>query len=53
LLLATPKVTQAVFAALLDYYVWKLAEKVYGRGSRTAIVTVRRLSCSAVVKFNS
>jgi phosphatidylinositol glycan class B len=40
LLLAAPKVTQAVFAALLDYYTWKLAEKAYGRGSRTARVTV-------------
>jgi phosphatidylinositol glycan class B len=41
LLLVTPKVTQAVFAAVLDCYTWKLAEKAYGRGSRTAIVTVR------------
>ncbi|RYN70452.1 GPI mannosyltransferase 3 [Alternaria alternata] len=39
LLLAAPKVTQAVFAALLDCYTWKLAEKVYGRGSRTALTT--------------
>lgn len=40
LLLAAPKVTQAVFAAALDCYTWKLAEKTYGRGSRTALVTV-------------
>lgn len=40
-LLAAPKVTQAVFAALLDCYTWKLAERVYGRGSRTALTTVR------------
>ena len=40
-LLATPKLVQAVFAALLDCYTWKLAEKVYGRGSRTALATVR------------
>ena len=40
LLLSTPKVVQAVFAALLDCYTWKLAEKVYGRGSRTALTTV-------------
>lgn len=40
LLIAAPKVTQAVFAALLDCYTWKLAEKVYGRGSRTALATV-------------
>lgn len=41
LLLAAPKLTQAVFAALLDCYTWKLAEKAYGRGSRTAYTTVR------------
>ncbi|KAA8619788.1 GPI mannosyltransferase 3 [Pyrenophora tritici-repentis] len=41
LLIATPKVFQAVFAALLDCYTWKLAEKVYGRGTRTALLTVR------------
>jgi hypothetical protein len=40
LLLSTPKVVQAVSAALLDCYTWKLAEKVYGRGSRTALTTV-------------
>lgn len=39
LLLAAPKVTQALLAALLDYYTWKLAEKAYGRG-RTAFTTV-------------
>ncbi|PZD28072.1 GPI mannosyltransferase 3 [Pyrenophora tritici-repentis] len=39
LLIATPKVFQAVFAALLDCYTWKLAEKVYGRGTRTALLT--------------
>lgn len=41
LLLAAPKLTQALFAALLDCYTWKLAEKAYGRGSRTAYTTVR------------
>lgn len=40
-LIASPKVAQAVFAALLDFYTWKLAEKVHGRGSRTAVTTVR------------
>jgi phosphatidylinositol glycan class B len=40
LLLATPKVTQAIFAALLDCYTWKIAEKAYGRRSRTALATV-------------
>ncbi|KAJ4292348.1 glycosylphosphatidylinositol anchor biosynthesis [Kalmusia sp. IMI 367209] len=40
LLLAAPKVTQALSAALMDCYTWKLAEKAYGRGSRTAFITV-------------
>ncbi|KAF3052495.1 glycosylphosphatidylinositol anchor biosynthesis [Didymella keratinophila] len=47
LLLSTPKVVQAVSAALLDYYTWKLAEKVYGCSSRTALITP-----VAVVLFN-
>ncbi|KAH5143242.1 mannosyltransferase [Parastagonospora nodorum] len=46
LLLVTPKVTQAVFAAVLDCYTWKLAEKAYGRGSRTAMVTLALSVCS-------
>jgi phosphatidylinositol glycan class B len=29
-----------VFAALLDFYTWKLAERVYGRRSSTAFATV-------------
>lgn len=40
LLLSTPKIVQAVSAALLDCYTWKFAEKVYGRSSRTAHTTV-------------
>lgn len=49
LLLSTPKVVQAVSAALLDCYTWKLAEKVYGRGSRTALTTVcHHLACSCL-----
>lgn len=43
LLVAAPKLVQAGFAALLDCYTWKLAEKVYGRGTRSAITTVRDL----------
>ncbi|KAF2279667.1 uncharacterized protein EI97DRAFT_430697 [Westerdykella ornata] len=39
-LIAAPKVTQAVFAALLDLYTFKLAEKVHGRGSRTALTAL-------------
>lgn len=52
LLLASPKVTQALFAALLDYYTWRFAEKAYGRGSRTALTTVRNLSFQfSIVNF--
>ncbi|KAF1921977.1 Alg9-like mannosyltransferase family-domain-containing protein [Ampelomyces quisqualis] len=40
LLLATPKATQSIFAALLDYYTWKLAEKAYRRRSRTALAAL-------------
>lgn len=40
LLIAVPKVTQAVFAALLDLYTWKLAKKVYGGASHTAFTAV-------------
>ncbi|KAF2809649.1 uncharacterized protein BDZ99DRAFT_571427 [Mytilinidion resinicola] len=40
LLVAAPKVVQAVIAALLDCYTWRLAQKIYGRSSRTAWVTL-------------
>lgn len=40
LLVAAPKCAQAVFAALADWYTWKLAGLVYGRRSREAWVTV-------------
>ncbi|KAL6707916.1 glycosylphosphatidylinositol anchor biosynthesis [Coniothyrium glycines] len=46
LLVAAPKVTQAVFAALLDCYTWKLAEKVFGRRSRTALAALALSVCS-------
>ncbi|KAL8799093.1 MAG: hypothetical protein Q9182_006156 [Xanthomendoza sp. 2 TL-2023] len=36
LLLASPKIAQAVFAALGDYYTWKLGERMYRRGSNEA-----------------
>jgi len=42
-LLVAPKVTQAVSAALLDGYTWKLAGKVYGRGTRPALAAVRSM----------
>lgn len=31
-----PKLVQACFAVLGDFYTWKLAEKVYGHGNRSA-----------------
>ncbi|KAL5120181.1 glycosylphosphatidylinositol anchor biosynthesis [Pleosporales sp. CAS-2024a] len=37
LLLVTPRLTQAFFAALLDCYTWKLAHKAYGPATRTAL----------------
>ena len=36
LLLAAPKFAQAFFAALGDYYTWKLAQRVYGREDNKA-----------------
>ena len=35
-----PKVTQAIFAALGDFYTWKLGERVYGAGSNEAWAAV-------------
>ncbi|KAF2018151.1 glycosyltransferase family 22 protein [Aaosphaeria arxii CBS 175.79] len=46
LYIAAPKVTQAVFAALLDFHTWKLAEQTYGRASRTAYATLALSLCS-------
>lgn len=39
-MIATPKILQAVFAALGDYYTWKLGERMYGRGSNEAWAAV-------------
>ncbi|TLD05130.1 uncharacterized protein PgNI_09839 [Pyricularia grisea] len=36
LLVAAPKATQAVFAALGDYYTWKLALQIYGKSGGIA-----------------
>ncbi len=36
LLLAAPKTLQAIFAAIGDYYTWKLAERIHGHGSSQA-----------------
>lgn len=40
LLLAAPKVTQAVMAAFGDFYTWRLGERMYGRGSNEAWAAV-------------
>ncbi|KAJ4392024.1 glycosylphosphatidylinositol anchor biosynthesis [Gnomoniopsis smithogilvyi] len=36
ILAVLPKLVQACFAVLGDFYTWKLAEKVYGQGTRSA-----------------
>jgi GPI mannosyltransferase 3 len=40
-LIAVPKLAQAVFAALGDFYTWKLAESIYGDGSIASWTAVR------------
>lgn len=35
-----PNIVQGIFAALGDYYTWKLSEKIYGLGSDTAWAAV-------------
>jgi phosphatidylinositol glycan class B len=39
-LLIAPKIAQAIFAALLDFYTWKLSQKIYGAGSAASMATV-------------
>ncbi|KAF2085952.1 glycosyltransferase family 22 protein [Saccharata proteae CBS 121410] len=46
LLIAAPKITQALFAALTDYCSWKLAERLYGRGSSRAWTALALTACS-------
>lgn len=41
LLIAAPKVLQAVFAALTDFFTWKLAERTFGRATTAAQTAVR------------
>lgn len=41
-LTALPSLLQSICAALGDFYTWRLAEKIYGRGSNTALAAVRR-----------
>ncbi len=40
LMIAVPKMVQAVFAALGDYYTWRLGQKIYGRESKEAWAAV-------------
>jgi phosphatidylinositol glycan class B len=40
LLLAAPKILQACFAATTDYFIWKLAAKAYGKGSKASSAAV-------------
>lgn len=42
MLVVLPKLLQGSFAALGDYFTWRLAERLYGRGSNTARATVGR-----------
>ncbi|MCJ1397091.1 glycosylphosphatidylinositol anchor biosynthesis [Xylographa trunciseda] len=46
LLIAAPKVLQAIFAALGDYYTWQLGQNVYGRDSNEAWATLALTVCS-------
>lgn len=39
-LVSMPKVVQAGFAALGDWYTWRLAENLYGHGTATAWTVV-------------
>jgi phosphatidylinositol glycan class B len=39
-MLIAPKIAQAIFAALLDFYTWKLSQKIYGAGSAASMATV-------------
>lgn len=44
ILVYLPRVVQGVFAAVGDFYTWKLAERIYGRGSYTAWTAVCELT---------
>ena len=39
-LLMAPKIAQGIFAAFLDFYTWKLSQKIYGAGSTASMATV-------------
>ncbi|MCJ1414984.1 glycosylphosphatidylinositol anchor biosynthesis [Xylographa parallela] len=46
LLIAAPKVFQAIFAATGDYYTWRLGQKVYGHDSNESWATLALTVCS-------
>jgi phosphatidylinositol glycan class B len=39
-MILAPKIAQAIFAALLDFYTWKLSQKVYGAGGSASMATL-------------
>lgn len=41
-LLLAPKMLQTVFAAIMDFYTWRLASKVYGPGDFASVAAVRK-----------
>lgn len=49
LLIVAPKVLQAVFAALADYFTWRLAGKIFGSRAGETRVSV----CSHIGQYNS
>lgn len=56
-LIIAPKIAQAVFAAAMDFYTWRLGEKVYEEGSEGAMATASDSSvrgwliCTDIVSF--
>jgi hypothetical protein len=51
--MVAPKVTQSAFAAMGDWYTWRLAEKLYGQNSSAAWATVSltNLVCRPIKKL--
>ena len=56
ILVHMPKILQGAIAGLGDFYTWKLADKVYGRGSNyawTAVCTISKLSHEILLTFTA
>ena len=53
LLLATPRVAQALFAACLDYCTWSLARRLYGAESKCAQISVSKMCSKPYSKYSS